>query len=78
MRWTFATRGEVFGSPSIGADGTIYVGSYDHSVYAIDGATGQKKWSYASQQEVFSTPAIGVDGTVYFGGFNAMVYAIGG
>jgi outer membrane protein assembly factor BamB/Tol biopolymer transport system component len=28
-------------------DGTVYVASEDHSFYAIDAATGQKKWSYA-------------------------------
>ena len=29
-------------------NGTVFVGSGDHSFYAIDAATGKKKWSYAA------------------------------
>ena len=33
--WTFMTGGEVWSSPAIGADGTVYVGSRDQKVYAL-------------------------------------------
>jgi outer membrane protein assembly factor BamB len=35
QKWKFATGGAVFSSPTIGSDGTIYVGSNDGNVYAI-------------------------------------------
>ncbi len=33
--WNFTTNNFIFSSPAIGADGTIYVGSYDNKLYAI-------------------------------------------
>ena len=37
-------------SPAIGADGTIYVGSYDDNLYALtdNGTSGSLKWKYAT------------------------------
>jgi outer membrane protein assembly factor BamB len=46
----------VFSSPTLGADGTIYVGSYDHKLYAIN-PNGTLKWSYVTGGSVFSSPA---------------------
>ena len=33
--WEFETESAVFSSPSIGTDGTLYVGSRDNNLYAI-------------------------------------------
>ena len=33
--WEFETGDQVSSSPSIGSDGTVYVGSYDNNLYAI-------------------------------------------
>ena len=33
--WEFETGSEVFSSPAIGSDGTVYVGSFDTKLYAI-------------------------------------------
>jgi len=33
--WKFETRADVYSSPAIGSDGTVYVGSYDNKLYAI-------------------------------------------
>ena len=33
--WEFETGGAVTSSPAIGSDGTVYVGSWDHWLYAI-------------------------------------------
>ena len=37
----------AYSSPAIGADGTIYVGSLDHNLYAIN-PDGTPKWTYAT------------------------------
>ena len=34
-RWEFETGGNVWSSPAIGPDGTVYVGSKDKKLYAI-------------------------------------------
>ena len=38
--WEFETGDAVYSSPAIGSDGTVYVGSYDKKLYAINGKTG--------------------------------------
>ena len=74
--WEFDTgSAEVF-SPAIGPDGTVYVGSYDHKLYALSGKTGDKLWEFETGSEVQSSPAIGSDGTVYVGSCYNKVYAI--
>jgi len=75
LKWTFATAGEVKSSPAVGADGTIYVGSNDHNVYALDAATGNKIWNFPTNGEVYSTPAV-VDGFVYVGSRDKNLYAL--
>lgn len=72
-KWEFTTGFEIYASPAIGPDGTVYIVSNDHSLYALDGQTGVKKWEYKSDTLGGSypspgqAPAIGADGTVYVG-----------
>ncbi|MFE4423888.1 PQQ-binding-like beta-propeller repeat protein [Streptomyces sp. NPDC056817] len=73
-RWTYATGGNVFSSPAV-VGGTVYVGSDDGKVYALDAATGAKKWAHATGGAVFSSPAV-VDGTVYCGSTDHTLYAL--
>jgi outer membrane protein assembly factor BamB len=78
LRWSYTTGGSVQSSPAIGADGTVYVGSDDGKLYALDGATGVLKWSYTTGDGVSSSPAVGPDGTVYVGSGDGKVYALDG
>jgi len=34
-RWEFETGGKIYGSPLLGPDGTVYIGSDDHRLYAV-------------------------------------------
>ena len=65
-------------SPAIGSDGTVYVGSNDWKLYAINGKTGVKLWEFETGGSVVSSPAIGSDGTVYVGSHDTKLYAING
>ncbi|MBE7499156.1 MAG: PQQ-binding-like beta-propeller repeat protein [Verrucomicrobiales bacterium] len=78
QRWGFLTGAEIFSSPAIGPDGTIYFGSNDHFVYAVDGGTGVKRWSFETGGWVRSSPAVGSDGTVFVGSDDPYVYALEG
>jgi len=64
-----------YSSPAIGPDGTIYVGSYDSSLYAVN-PDGTLRWRYLTQGAVRSSPAVGADGTVYFGSDDNHLYAL--
>lgn len=63
-------------SPAIDGDGTVYIGSSDGKLYAIN-ADGALKWSFQTKDAIESSPAIGPDGTVYIGSNDNHLYAIG-
>ena len=73
--WEFETGGVVRSSPAIGSDGTVYVGSMDKKLYAINGKSGVKLWEFETGDDVSSSPAIGSDGTVYVGSADNKLYA---
>jgi len=59
----------------VATDGTIYVGSDDSNLYAIN-PDGSQKWKFTTGHNVFSSPAVGADGTIYVGSEDANLYAI--
>ncbi len=75
IEWSFIAEDTIHSSPAIGADGTIYVGSHDGRLYAIN-PDGSLKWALATKGRVGSSPAIGADGTIYVGSLDSNLYAI--
>jgi outer membrane protein assembly factor BamB len=74
MRWNFTTEDSVLSSPAI-AYGSVYVGSDDKSLYALDESTGEELWSFATGDVVESSPVVS-GGVVYFGSGDDNVYAL--
>jgi outer membrane protein assembly factor BamB len=72
--WSFQTGDAVLSSPAV-ANGVVYVGSYDHNLYALDAATGAKRWSFRTGSVVVSPPAV-ANGVVYVGSWDGNVYAL--
>lgn len=66
---------DVFLSSPTVVGGTVYIGSGDQNVYALDAATGSLKWSFATGDVVHSSPAV-ANGLVYVGSWDRNVYAI--
>ncbi len=62
-------------SPALALDGTIYVGSDDDNLYALN-PDGTQQWAFPTGWEVTSSPAIGTDGTLYVGSWDGNLYAI--
>ena len=56
-------------------DGTVFVGSDDDRVYALDRATGDQQWTFKTERMVFSSPTV-VDGTAFVGSGDGRVYAL--
>lgn len=67
-------------SPSIGNDGTIYVGSacgpFCGTMYAIDGPTGKVKYTFSTNGAINSSPLIGSNNVLYFGCDDGNLYAL--
>lgn len=74
LKWVFTTDGAIHSSPAV-ANGTVYVGSRDFKLYALDAATGTKRWEYKTGSWVESSPSI-VNGVVYFGSNDGKLYAL--
>jgi outer membrane protein assembly factor BamB len=74
--WSYQTEGYIRSSPAIGNDGTIYVGSSDDNLYAIN-QNGSLKWFFPTIGEIDqSSPVIANDGTIYIGSRDGNLYAI--
>jgi len=75
LKWKFTTGGIVHSSPAIGTNDTIYIGSYDNKLYAIN-PDGTEKWNFTASSGLASSPAIDSDGTIYLGSWDKNLYAI--
>lgn len=62
-------------SPVIGPGGTIYIGSIDRNLYAVN-PDGSQKWAFQAAGDVNSVAAIAGDGTIYFNTVPGLFYAI--
>jgi outer membrane protein assembly factor BamB len=66
-------------TPTIGPDGTIYIGADNSNMYAITPA-GQLKWLFEAEREVagiWSSAALSADGqTLFFGANKGGIYAL--
>jgi outer membrane protein assembly factor BamB len=72
LDWHFATSNAIYSSPAAaqvpGTPASVYVGSYNHNLYAIDAETGRERWRYDVGGEVPGTPTV-VGKTVYTSSF---------
>ncbi|HEV2110606.1 MAG TPA: PQQ-binding-like beta-propeller repeat protein [Gammaproteobacteria bacterium] len=55
--WTFKSGGPIWSSPAA-ADGTVYFGSDDGAIYALDAKTGAQRWQFKTGGPVFGSPTL--------------------
>ncbi len=72
--WTFQTESAIWGSPAIDNQ-TVYIGSDDGNLYAVEAKTGKLIWKFASQGIIRSQPAIS-GGLVYIASDDGFLYAV--
>ena len=75
VEWRAQTEGYVESSAAFAGDGTIYIGSGDGRVYAVN-PNGTVRWSYQTGGSVDSSPAIGDNGELYVGSCDHHLYCI--
>jgi eukaryotic-like serine/threonine-protein kinase len=74
LKWKFRSGSKIFSSPII-VNETIYFGSEDGNLYAIDKQSGKQLWRFKTGGPVDSTPAI-YGNISYFGSFDGYYYAV--
>ena len=66
-------------SPTVGPDGTVYIGANNSNMYAVK-PDGSMKWLFEADRElagIWTTPAVSADGSMlYFGANKGGVYAL--
>jgi outer membrane protein assembly factor BamB len=72
---TFADMFDVYRSSPTVVDGTVYFGSGDGNVYAVDASNGAQKWKFGTGDVVHASPAV-AGGMVYVGSWDGRFYAL--
>jgi len=71
LKWKYQTDEAIDqSSPAAGSDGTIYIGSWDNCLHAVNPATGEVKWKFKGAEGTYgmvSSPSVGAGGTIYIG-----------
>lgn len=71
--WVFSTDDAIRCAPAVG-DGSVYVGSTDGTLYALDSENGTLEWQYDIGWAIRAAPTLDED-TVYLGSDDGCVYA---
>ncbi|MBI4530741.1 MAG: PQQ-binding-like beta-propeller repeat protein [Candidatus Latescibacteria bacterium] len=72
--WSFRTDGGIYAAPTLIGD-TLYTGSLDRKVYALNARTGFLLWAYETEGVIRSSPSI-VGRIVYIGSDDRTIYGI--
>ncbi len=72
---TFADSFDVYLSSPVVAQGSVFFGSGDGNVYALDATTGALRWKFQTGDVVHASPAFD-RGTVYIGSWDSYLYAL--
>ncbi|MGB6486056.1 MAG: PQQ-binding-like beta-propeller repeat protein [Steroidobacteraceae bacterium] len=74
LLWKFHTENMVRSTPAV-VDGTVYAGSNDRHLYALDEKTGKQRWAFATRGGVASSPFVS-DGRVWVTDAANTIYAL--
>lgn len=73
--WQFECEDEIRSSPIV-SDGVLYVGAYDHNLWALDAKSGEFIWKYATEGGIVATPVVYKDLAIV-GSEDRVLYAVG-
>jgi eukaryotic-like serine/threonine-protein kinase len=72
--WSFKCEDEIR-STAVFDNGVIYVGAYDHNLYALRSDTGKFLWKYPSSDGIASSPYVYED-SVFIGSSDNQLYSL--
>ncbi|MBL8331339.1 MAG: PQQ-binding-like beta-propeller repeat protein [Rubrivivax sp.] len=74
IAWQFTTGDRIVSSPVL-SEGTLFFGSNDGHVYALDAASGRQRWAWRTEGAVPSTPAV-QDGRVHVLSYDGRLHTL--
>ena len=72
---TIADAFDIFLSSPVIVQNTVYFGSGDGNLYALDAATGDLRWKFKTGDVVHASPAF-ANGVLFFGSWDSYFYAV--
>ncbi len=75
LLWSYSVGSIQYSCPAVSANGTIYVGSSDNKLYALN-PDGTQQWAYLTPSDVVGSPAVSINGTIYVGSLDKKLYAL--
>lgn len=72
--WVSDLDGAVLGSPVLGPDGSLYVGTYNGDLVALNAASGAVRWQQAGHSWIWAGPTL-EGGRLYFGDGKGSLFA---
>ncbi len=75
LRWSFQAKDSIESSAAI-ADGVVFVGSMDKSLYAVDLTTGKLRWTYNAAAPIQESSPCVRNGVVYIGDLDGVFHAV--
>lgn len=84
LQWVFSTgrkeaEGGIETDPTLGPDGTVYIGANNGLFYALDGKTGEVRWAFPTLFDrfaIYSTAVVDKEGRVYVGAKDGYLYVL--
>jgi len=70
----YTIKSTMYSAPTV-AYGIVYVGCWDHNIYALNAGTGMKVWNYTTKGAIASSPTV-ANGIVYVGSYDGNIYAL--
>ena len=74
LKWAYQTDGRLFGSAYF-YDGTVFFGSEDKNIYAVDSQTGVARWTFETTGGLYSSPVVS-DGALFMLSMDGFFYAV--
>ena len=78
LKWQYASPlRDVYSSPAIGNDGSIFFASEDRKLFCVEKTNGRLKWSVQLRGDVtWSSVALNSDGIAFIGDMSGRLYAV--
>jgi len=72
--WTFKCEDEIRSTP-LNYQNTIFIGSYDNNLYALNAADGKFVWKYPTDAGIVSKP-VAFEGNIFFGSEDQRLHVV--
>jgi eukaryotic-like serine/threonine-protein kinase len=76
VSWKYKTDQAIFSSPVLGENNTIYFGTNNADIIAVNGSTGEELWKNTDADFSIETSPLLIEGLVVCGAWDGNVYAV--